>query len=402
MRVMLVHAQYRQYGGEDAAVAAELAELPRHGFTVSSFIARNVALEAQSQPRAGLHALWSKTVYRDLSQRIAEQRPDLLHVHNLFPALSASVYAAARQQGVALVQSLHNFRLYCANGLFLRDNADCRLCSQTLLPWPALLHRCHPDGLGMSLAAAGQGLMMRRLGIQRGLVDRFLALSGFSRQQFIAAGLPEARIGVKPNFIADPGVEAVMPERRGLLYAGRLSQEKGIDTILALAEALGRSHPDTILTIAGSGPLEATMREAAGRLGNLRLLGRVDAATLSHEMRQAALLLFPSRALEHFPMALHEALAHGLPILAPARGAMADVLARGGGWLLPAEATAADWAAKIAALLAEPAWLAEAGQQARRLYEADFSATRIAEMQRAIYAEAIAAAAARRHQAVPA
>lgn len=392
MRVMLVHAQYRQYGGEDSAVAAELAELPRQGFTVSSFIARNVALEAQSQPRAGLHALWSATVYRDLSQHIVEQRPDVVHVHNLFPALSASVYAAVRRQGVALVQSLHNFRLYCANGLFLRDNADCRLCSHTSLPWPALLHRCHPDGLGMSLAAAGQGLMMRQLGIRRGLVHRFLALSQASRLQFIAAGVPEARIGVKPNFITDPAGAAPAAMRHGLLYAGRLSQEKGIDTVLGLAEALQRSHPDLPVTIAGSGPLEAAVRSAAGRLGNLRLLGRVDAATLSQEMRQADLLLFPSRALEHFPMALHEALAHGLPILAPERGAMADVLARGGGWLLPPEATAADWAARIADLLANPARLAEAGQQARLLYEAEFSAVRVAEMQRAIYAEAIAVA----------
>jgi len=383
MRILIVHSRYRQRGGEDAAVESEIAALSAAGIEVADFIAENDALTHKPLIAAGLHALWSVDALRRLQDRIADTKPDILHVHNTFPGLSASVYRAARNAKLPIVQTLHNFRLLCANGLLLRDAQPCMLCVASPIAWQGIRHGCYRESRAASAAVAMQAVIHRKLGASH--VARYIALSDSSREIFVAGGLPPARIAVKPNIIPDPGDAGLAETRQGLLFVGRLSQEKGLDALLAALQPL-----DIPLTIAGSGPAEAALRRKAP--ANVRWLGAVPPVEISRLMRQAALLVFPSLAFENYPMALAEAMAHGLPVLASNRGAMREMVQHDRtGWLV-APGDAAQWRQTIVDLLARPESLAAAGRAARADYLARFAPSRVIARQVEIYRSAMEAA----------
>lgn len=386
MRVLMVHSRYRQRGGEDVAVETEIAALQAAGIEVVPFFGDNAMLTGRSAFAASLHALWAPEVLRQLRQVVADTRPDVMHVHNTFPGLSAAVYRAARLGGhrLPLVQSLHNFRLFCANALLLRDGAPCTLCLKAPLAWPGIRHGCYQGSPAGSAVVTAQAALHRLLGAR--YVTRYLALSQASRAMLIVGGLPAARILVKPNIIPDPGAIPAPQPRRGLLFVGRLAPEKGLDTLLRALHGLNLP-----LAIAGAGPEEAALRRLAP--AHVEWLGAITPAEVSARMRQAALLVFPSRAFENYPMALAEAMAHGLPVLASDRGAMREMVRPGEtGWLVPPDDMAA-WRQAMVDLLQRPADLAAAGQTARARYLAELSPARLVQQQLEIYRLAMEAAA---------
>lgn len=384
MRVLAVHSRYRQRGGEDAAVDAEIDALRAADIDVIPFLGDNDTLSDRPAMAAGLQALWSADALRRLRRVVADCRPDVMHVHNTFPGLSASVYRAARERRVPVVQTLHNFRLLCTNALLLRDGRPCTLCVGAPLPWRGIRDACYRDSRAVSTVAAAQAAIHRMLGASH--VARYIALSQAARELFIAGGLPAGRIAIKPNIIPDPGDALPGEPRHGLLFVGRISPEKGLDTLLAALQSL-----DVPLTVAGSGPAAAALQRISPPA--VRWLGAVPPAEVSALMRRAALLVFPSLAFENYPMALVEAMAHGLPVLASDRGAMREMVLPGRtGWLAePADPAA--WRAAITDLLARPGDLATAGQAARAHYRAHLAPAQVVTRQLGIYREAMEAVA---------
>ncbi len=396
MRVLMVHSRYRQRGGEDVAVDAEIAALRAAGVDVVPFFGDNNILTDKSAIAAGLHALWSTQTVQQLRHLIAETAPDVMHVHNTFPGLSASAYTATQGRRIPIVQTLHNFRLFCSNALLLREGEPCTRCLGAALPWRGIQFACYHESHAASAVVAVQSVIHRLLGARQ--VARYIALSQSSRELFIAGGLPAERITVKPNIIPDPGPHSspdrsnaaagspAAAPRQGLLFVGRLSPEKGLDTVLAALHGM-----DVPLTVAGDGPQAAALQAASPP--HVRWLGAVPPAEISRLMRQAALLVFPSRAFENYPMALAEAMAHGLPVLASDRGAMREMLQPGHtGWLVP-PGDAVAWRDAITDLLRRPQDLAAAGQAARAHYLAHLAPARMVQRQLDIYQTAIGAAA---------
>lgn len=387
MRVLVVHSRYRQRGGEDAAVDAEIAALRAADVDVVPFLSENDAFSNRSTISAGLHALWSADTLRRLRQVVADTRPDVMHVHNTFVGLSASVYLAVQGQAcrIPIIQTLHNFRLLCTNALLLRDARPCTLCIDASLPWRGIRHACYRDSRAASAISAAQAAVHRMLGARH--VDRYIALSASARDIFTGAGMPADRIVIKPNVIPDPGDDAATGgPRRGLLFVGRISQEKGLDTVLAALQSL-----DIPLTVAGSGPAAEDLQRGAPP--SVRWLGTVTPGEISQLMRRSALLVFPSLAFENYPMALAEAMAHGLPVLASDRGAMREMVQPGRtGWLAdPADPAA--WRARLIDLMARPDDLAAAGRAARAQYLAHMAPMQVITRQLGIYRQAIEAAA---------
>jgi len=155
-------------------------------------------------------------------------------------------------------------------------------------------------------------------------VDVYIALTPFARDELIAGGaLPAARVAVLPNFLPnDPG--AASPEkRRGVLFVGRLTEEKGVRVLL---QTLPRLPSDIQVTIVGSGPLATEVHAAAARDPRLRFLGELGAAGVIDEMRKARVLAFPSTWFEGLPMTLVEAFACGLPVIASRIGGIPSVV----------------------------------------------------------------------------
>jgi len=364
MRILQLHNTYQQRGGEDVVVAAEAKLLRDHGQTVDTLIVSNDVIAGIASQLSTVISLRYSRASRDLvADRIRTFRPDLLHVHNTFPRLTASVYDAAAALGVPVVQTLHNFRLGCSNGFLLRDDVVCEKCWHGSPYWGAL-HACYRHSRPASFFVADMIAHHRRRNTYSRKVDRFIALTEFSRGKFVELGLPASRISVKPNFVDDPGPAPDSP-RHGALFAGRLSAEKGIETLLEAWREI-----DYPLTIAGDGPLLERVRTFG--LKNVTVAGRLQAMEIKALMSAAAMLIFPSIWYEGMPLTIVEAFAQGLPVVGSNIGNISEMLIGGGGRLFEAGSASA-LRREVQQLIEDTALMRSLGREARFLYEAAFS-----------------------------
>ena len=396
MKVLLVHNYYRTAApsGENAVFEAERDLLAARGVEVDAYVVHNDDLEPDHRPgavrpgalrlgqlRGALATPWNPVHRRRLRVRLRQAAaagvpPDVMHVHNTFPRLSPAVFGAAAGTGTAVVYTLHNFRMLCANALFLRDGQTCTLCRDRRTVWPALRYACYRDSRPATLPLAAMIALHRRLRTLERHVDAFIALTEFQKAQFVAAGWPAERIHVKPNFHPAPPRPVPWAERGGeVVYLGRLAPEKGLDVLLDAWAAWGAAAPP--LTLYGNGPERARLEaRLAGHpaADRIRLAEALPFAEAQARLARARLLVLPSVCFEGFPMAVGEAMALGVPVAASALGSLPELVDDGASGRLLPPGDAAGWAAGLAALWAEPERLAAMGAAGRARFERDFTA----------------------------
>lgn len=385
MRVLLVHNYYQQAGGEDCVFAAEARLLISHGHKVNLWCMDNNQLPKGLLGKLGtaLSTSYSNKSRSAFSKVLSDFEPDVVHVHNFFPQISPSVYDACLLAGVPVIQTLHNYRLICPGALLMRHGKICESCI-TASPYQAVIHGCYRNSKLGSLVVANMVATHRKRATWQRKVNRFIALTEFAKTKFLEAGFPEERIVVKPNFVDDPLIyqpKAVDSASPYALFVGRLSEEKGIKTLLA---AWPKVNKDALLKVAGSGPLD----DLVGG-NNISRLGRLESEEISRLMRNAAFLVFPSEWYEGFPMVLVEALAHGLPILASRLGSMAEIVEDGVNGLLFEPGNATELAEKAAWLLDNPQELARLSNNARSTYLSKYTPDKNYEEMLSIYQHAV-------------
>ena len=388
MRVLMVHNFYQQAGGEDFVFHAEADLLRERGHEVVPLTLTNEAIaDRRARAAAALAATWSRDGYTRARAALAQARPDVMHVHNFFPLFSPSIFAAAADAGVATVMTLHNYRLICASAQFMRAGAVCEKCLVGSTYWGAW-HRCYRGSFLGSLALARMIDTHRRRGTWD-TIGRLIALTGFAKDKFVSAGVDAARITVKPNFVPDPLVAAQRdgpgdPRRRGGLFVGRLSAEKGVGFLVDAWRDI-----DAPLTIVGDGPEADACRDAAPP--HVRFLGRRDRDEIFALMREAAFLVMPSLWYEGFPITLVEAYANGLPVLGSRLGSLIELIEEpGAGATFPAGDRAA-FVELVQRALAEPALMEAWAHRARHRYEQTYTPVANGAKLERIYDEAIAA-----------
>lgn len=366
MRVLQAHNLYRQPGGEDAVLANEQTLLATNGHETRLFSVSNEGVEGPwAMASAAWSAPYSHTSREAMAREIAEFVPDLVHVHNIFPLLTPSIYDACQDAGVPVVQTLHNYRTVCANALLMRKGRPCEDCIGGS-SWWAVLHGCYRNSRPASLALARMIATHRRRRTWQTKVDCFIALTEFSKSRFVKAGFPADRITVKPNFVEDRLVGTGKEPREGALFVGRLSPEKGVATLLRAWEGL-----DVSLRIAGDGPLYDALSGAARP--NIDILGQTVAESIAAEMAGAAFLVFPSEWYEGFPMTIAEAYCQGLPVIASRLGSMEEIVEDGHTGLHFTPGDAADLAGKIRWATDHPLEMRQMGANARRIYEEKYT-----------------------------
>lgn len=389
-RILLGHNRYQQPGGEDAVLEAESALLVARGHDVVRYEVHNRHVDGMRRLRLLATTLWNREAARTVRALHAAHGFTVAHFHNTFPLLSPAVYAAAGRCGAAVVQTLHNFRLLCPNAYLMRDGQPCEACLSRPLAWPGIRHACYRGSRSATAVTAGMVATHRLLGTWHRRVDLYLALSEFSRQKFIAGGLPAERITVLPNFLPhDPGVSA--GPRSGVLYVGRLSAEKGVRVLVDAVARLAAAQRPVDLTVIGTGPLEPLLaRVPAG----VRWLGLQPRAAVLRHMQAAAVLVLPSTCYENCPMTLVEASAVGLPAIVSGHGAMAEMVEDGHtGWhAVPGDVESL--AAVMDRVRTQPARVALMGAAARRAFEARYTADRHYAALRKAYATAASRRAA--------
>lgn len=390
MKILLVHNTYQQAGGEDVVFQQEKQNLQRAGHYVATYERSNHEIEQFSALQRAMlvtRIVWNSNSRQEFAQLLARESPDLVHVHNTFIMVSPSIYSACRDQGVPVVQTLQNYRLMCPGALFFRDGKVCEECVEHSL-WRGIRHGCYRDS---PVQTAGVALMLawhRQLKTYHELVDCSVAATEFSRGKFVAAGFDADKIVVKPNFVdRDPGPR----ERAGdyAVFAGRLSPEKGVATLL---EAWEQVRPDIPLKIVGDGPLRANLEAQAKERGlrGITFCGRLSRDETIATVKGARFQITPSVWYEGFPMVIVEAFACGVPVLASRLGGMQEIVADGGTGLHFNPGDPQDLASKVEWAWNHPAELTEMGRAARRKYETDYTAEKNYSLLMQIYEQTMA------------
>ncbi len=385
MRVLVLHNRYRFPGGEDVVVRQETEMLRASGVEVYLHQVDNDSIiGVRQQIGAAIGAFYSHRMRAEVSELVKQFRPDVMHVHNFMPRLTPSVYDAAREQGCAVVQTLHNYRLLCANAMLLRNDRPCQDCVGRGYGWPGIIHRCYRDSAVGSAIVGGVTSWHRMRGTWRNRVDRYIVLTQFARQLFAESGMvPVEKIVVKPNAVPDSGIGA--GDGRYLLYVGRLSPEKGIKVLLDAAMR-GEGFP-LPLAIVGGGPLEDEVRRAASH-GRIEYRGNQPQAEVRRLMKHATLLLFPSLWYETFGMVIAEALASGLPVVASRLGAMAELISSGENGLLVEPGSSDALVAAVRRFISSPQLEAGMRKNARQSYEQKYTIEANRQMLLRVYEEA--------------
>lgn len=383
-RVLLIHNYYQEAGGEDAVFVAERDLLRRHGHDVVEYTDDNHRIASMAAWVAAGRAMWSSSSYEAVKALISSEKPDIVHFHNTFLLVSPAAYYACARMGVPSVQTLHNYRVICPNGLLLRGGKVCENCIGRLLAWPAVIHACYRGSRSESAVVAAMLATHRAMGTWQRKVGAYIALTKFGRDRFIRGGLPAERIMVKPHFVEDPGPA---DDRDGhAVYVGRLSQEKGIRIVLDAWEHLG----GVPLAIVGTGPLQTLVDQSVAR-------GRIDAVTagtVAHAdamraIQDGTFLVFPSVCYESFGRTIIEAFACGRPVVASRLGAAEEIVEDGVTGLHFNPGDPMDLAAKVRWLWEHPEECTRMGENARREYEQKYTPERNYAMLMDIYSKTI-------------
>lgn len=370
MEILIAHNFYKQQGGEDQCVAAEVAMLRAHGHRVTQYCISNDMIDTMGRLDLARRTIWSQPAVRELTELFRVHRPQIAHFHNIFPLISPAAYYAARRANIRVVQTVHNFRLACPNALLFRDGHVCEDCLTKFVPWPAIAHRCYRESRVASAAIAATLTAHRAIRTWDTSVDAYIALSEFSRRKLVEAGLPQSKLVIKPNFVfPDPGVGT--GSGRYAVFVGRLSAEKGIDTLLEAWSELEGILP---LKLIGDGPLSGMVKEAAAKSDSIEWLGPQPPEAVYSLIGEATALVLPSRCYETFGRVIIEAFAKGTPAIVSKFGSMAELVEDGRNGLHFEPGDARDLAGKVRQLISDPAKLVQMRQAARKAFEQRFTA----------------------------
>ncbi len=387
MRVLLAHNYYLQRGGEDVVFEGERDLLRENGHTTVEFVQHNSAISERNRSVTALSAVWSPRAKRELSDVLRSNACDVAHFHNTFPLFSPSVYSACNDAGVPVVQTLHNYRWLCPAATLYRDEGVCEKCLGTTLTYPSVVYSCYHHSRAESLVVAGMVSLHRMARTLHHRVTRFIAPTDFLRKKFTENGFPEAKFVVTPySAQTDPGERT--SEGDYVLFLGRLSEEKGIRTLLEGWKSLDGQIP---LRIAGDGPLtsevERYIETHPGRpVFHLGFRPHAEAILL---LKKSRFLIFVSGCYEVLPNVLVEALACGVPVIVPSHGAPKEMIRDRihGIHFEPGNAT--DLAQKVRWAYEHQAEMRQMGRNCRKEYERKYTAAKNYRDLLEIYREAI-------------
>ena len=294
--------------------------------------------------------VWSPSSSRGMAQALERFRPDVVHLHNVYHQLSPSVLAAIRRAGVRSVMTLHDYKLACPSySLLDGSGARCTACVGGSLA-SAVKRRC-----GGSVTAAAVASFTSAVHRRWGAYDhvsRFLCPSEFLASVMTTADVYPDRMHVLPNFVAAERVRRTRFSRT-VVFAGRLSWEKGVDVLL---DAVPLLPADVVVHIAGTGPQEDELRRRAMQLGASRIVfhGRLSREGVQELLAGAGVAVVPSRWYENQPLSVLESFAAGVPVVASALGGLTELVQPGiNGQLVGADAPAA-LASAIEQVLRQP------------------------------------------------
>jgi glycosyltransferase involved in cell wall biosynthesis len=320
---MLIHNRYKYQGGEDAVFEAESDLLSTHGNQVEELIFDNREIVGGfTKVLYGLKGVYNYESASRTREAIRRFKPDIVHVHNFFPIASPAIFYEIKKCNIPIVVTLHNFRLICPSGSLYYNGEIYESNIHSLIPWDGIRKGVYRNSRLETLGLASTTVIHNIIGTWKNKIDKFIVLSEFARKKFSESVLraPTERFVVKPNFVHDFGLGQTKREDF-FLIAGRLSSEKGIDTVLK-AFALNEFR----LVIIGDGPLKDQVKAAVKTNPNIEYVGFQRRDVLINYIKRCKALLVPSVCYEGLPVTILESFATGTPVIVSRLGSLAEIV----------------------------------------------------------------------------
>lgn len=321
MKILQVHSKYKKRGGEETVVEEEKAVLEANGHLVVQYIRDNV--ETDDYSRLGLIRLSLKQRNNrhsadELRGLIAREKPDVCHVHNVYPLISPAVYEVCKELGVPVVQTLHNYKMLCTNSLLFREGEVCELCLGKNL-MKSIRYSCYKDSLLATAVQADTIQYHRKKGTWHELIDAYVCLTDFQKNKMVEGGLPADKIRIKPNFVRKTDIDISYEDF--FLFVGRLDESKGLADLLKLIE--NRIDSKFVLIGASDSP------GLFSKFSNVKYLGPQNRETVQNYMSRCKAVIFPSKYYEGMPMVILESFSLRKAVVARNVGAMSSMIQNG-------------------------------------------------------------------------
>ena len=256
-------------------------------------------------------------MFNEFKSLLNKENPDIIHVHNFFPQITPSIFFAAKEKNIPIIQTLHNYRLICPSGMLMHNNKVYEK-SIDYGPFSTVKDRVYRNSFLQTFLVALMISYHKKINTWNEKVCEYIALTNFSKGKFVDAGFNDQKISVKPNFVFD--IKSKNSRKRNFaLFIGRIGEEKGINVLLEAWEKI-----DFPLVIAGKGPLEELVQNNNNPL--VTYVGHQNKNEINNLLNSASFLVIPSIWFEGFPMVILEAFSAGLPVIGSKIGSIKEVV----------------------------------------------------------------------------
>lgn len=385
MKIAIVHNYYGKHSGEETAIENLTAMLAKRGVSVCRFSRYSTEIENKLFGKAaaffsGIHNPLAKKAFTEF---LKNNRPDIVHIHNLYPFISPSILPVCKELCVPVVMTVHNFRMVCPNALLLSRGEICCRCLGGREYW-CVLRNCE-NSLFKSTGYALRTAAARMLRRYYDNVDHFICLSEFQKNILSGEGLPADRVSVLPNLVR---LHSEIPRgKKGdgyVAYVGRVSPEKDIRTLLEAAHGLA----DIPFKFAGD--YHRMPEVMKNKPVNVEFLGQLGTNEIDRFYHNARMVVFATRCYEGFPSVLLETMSHGLPIICSRIGGLPEIVEEGENGLLYEPGSAAELTAHIRTLWKDAVLRAKLGEKGKDRLKLKYNAEKIIDRIILIYEKEIA------------
>ncbi|MDD5109208.1 MAG: glycosyltransferase [Candidatus Omnitrophica bacterium] len=368
MKILVIHNHYLEKGGEDEVFNAEVKLLEEHGHKVILYEKTNEYIKSLPFLKKFIFAFtepsFSKTVYEEIKEIVKKEKPDIAHVHNIFICITTSVYAALKEEGIPIVQTLHNYRFFCSKGTFFNNGVICERCKNRNF-FNGVVRKCWRNSFFLSFFSAR---LLDKWGSFFKNIDSYIVLSKFSRDKFVELGLDGQRMYLKTNFLTTEPT-GIKQDRNYAVFIGRIVDYKGIGTLMKAFKI----NPTFNLKIIGDGPLNNEVRDCAATYDNVECLGQLNRDSVFKVINNSSFIIFPSECYENMPMVILESFASSKPVLASKLGSIKEFVIDGVNGVLFEPGNAEDLAAKISYLFSHNEERIQMGENANLIYREKFN-----------------------------
>ncbi len=320
MKILLVHNDYGKYSGEEAVVDSMAKIYNSLGYDVAEYRKSTAMIQdsLKGKIKAFVYGIFPQLGVKKFSKVLEAFTPDVVHIHNLYPFIGPAILKICKKKGVRVVMTIHNFRLICPTGLFMRNYVPCECCLKKGNEFSCVKYNCEHNML-KSLGYALRNFIARKKGYYLNYVDQFCCITEFQKKKLVAAGFDANKIIVIPNGLDDVYIENSNERGYYVGYCGRISEEKGIDLIIEVA----RRNPLIQFKFAGG------VREGydIGDIpANCEFLGHLSGKPFQAFFKNARFFVMASKWYEGFPMSILDAVKHGKCVVAPNHGGFTEII----------------------------------------------------------------------------